>query len=144
MNTKSILKLCHFLCRLKGYPIPVYEMGTGACSGAPYNTSGLFPTVIFETTEPEVPLKTTHEWRLDLRQDGLVLTAFIIGIISGEHERILMFCVPTCCILENAVLQPLASLPSAAHQALVMLTCLHTFARLQIGCMRSADSRSSE
>ena len=64
-------------------------MGTGACSGAPYNTSGLFPTAVFETTEPEVPLKTTHEWLSDLRQDGLVLTAFIVGIISGEHAGIL-------------------------------------------------------
>ena len=70
--------------RLKGYEIPVYEAGTGACSGAPYNLSGLYSTLVY-TPEPYAPLKTLHDWLHDLRQDGVVLTAFILGIISGKH-----------------------------------------------------------
>lgn len=72
--------------RLKGYEIPVYEAGTGACSGAPYNTSAYSSTLIYEP-EPLAPLKTLHEWLHDLREDGLILTSFIVGIISGKVSQ---------------------------------------------------------
>lgn len=70
------------VCTLKGYEIPVYEAGTGACSGAPYNLSGLYSTLIYEP-EPLAPLKSLHEWLHDLRKDGVILTSFILGIISA-------------------------------------------------------------
>ena len=69
--------------RLKGFPIPVYEQGTGACSGAPYNTSAYLPSAVSEYTEPLVPLKSLREWLTDLNQDGLVLASFIVALISG-------------------------------------------------------------
>jgi len=71
-------------CSLRGYPIPVYEAGTGACSGAPYNTSALFSTVLYET-EHLAPQKTLHQWLKDLNQDSLILTSFVFGLIAGEH-----------------------------------------------------------
>ena len=70
-------------CSNKGYPIPVYEAGSGACSGAEYNTTAFSSTYIYEP-EPEVPAKSLHEWLSDLRQDGLVLTSFVFGLISGR------------------------------------------------------------
>lgn len=77
-------------CSLRGYPIPVYEAGTGACSGAPYNTSALFSTVLYET-EHLAPQKTLHQWLKDLNQDSLILTSFVFGLIAGEH-----LCLCTC------------------------------------------------
>ena len=71
-------------CSLRGFPIPVYEAGTGACSGAPYNTSALFSTVLFDP-EPLAPQKTLRQWLKDLHKDSLILTSFVFGLIAGEH-----------------------------------------------------------
>lgn len=70
------------ICYNKGYPIPVYESGSGACSGAEYNTTAFSTTAVYEP-EPEVPAKSLHEWLTDLREDGLVLTSFVFGLISA-------------------------------------------------------------
>ena len=71
-------------CSNKGYPIPVYEMGTGACSGAEYNTTTFLTTNAYEP-EPMEAAKTLHEWLSDLNKDGLLLTSFVFGLISGKH-----------------------------------------------------------
>lgn len=71
-------------CSLRGFPIPVYEAGTGACSGAPYNTSALFSTVLVDP-EHLAPQKTLHQWLKDLYKDSLILTSFVFGLIAGEH-----------------------------------------------------------
>ena len=73
----------------------MYEYGTGACSGAPYNTSALFSTVLFEP-ERLAPQKTLLQWLKDLKQDGLILTSFIFGLISGEHVHPLYVLCNTC------------------------------------------------
>ncbi|KAL0043416.1 hypothetical protein WJX79_004171 [Trebouxia sp. C0005] len=81
------------VCTLRGYPIPVYEAGTGACSGAPYNTSALFSTVLFEP-EHLAPQKTLHQWLKDLHKDSLILTSFVFGLIAaiGFGGGIWIFC----------------------------------------------------
>ena len=70
-------------CRLRGYEIPVYESGTGACSGAPYNLTALYSTVVFEP-EHLASQKTLHGWLKALKKDGFVLTSFIFGLVSGN------------------------------------------------------------
>ena len=69
--------------RLRGYEIPVYEDGTGACSGAPYNLTGLSPTAVYTVTR-SLPQKSLRLWLKDLRKDGLILTSFIFGLIGGK------------------------------------------------------------
>ena len=64
-------------------------MGTGACSGAPYNLTGLYPTVVY----PTVALanqSSLHQYLHDLNKDGLILTSFIFGLLAGEGN--------SCCI----------------------------------------------
>ncbi len=58
--------------------------GTGACSGASYNTSALFSTVLYET-EHLAPQKTLHQWLKDLHQDSLILTSCVFGLTAGKH-----------------------------------------------------------
>lgn len=70
------------ICYNKGYPIPIYDAGTGACSGAEYNTTSFLTTNAYET-ERIAPGKTLHEWLSDLHKDGFLLTSFVFGLISA-------------------------------------------------------------
>lgn len=75
-------------CSNKGYPIPIYDAGTGACSGAEYNTTSFLTTNAYET-ERIAPGKTLHEWLSDLHKDGFLLTSFVFGLISGKLLHLL-------------------------------------------------------
>ena len=86
-----------YFCRLRGYEIPVYEFGTGACSGAAYNLSALYSTVVFEP-EHLAPQKTLREWLKALKRDGFVLTSVIFGLIAGEGVSPLAIFWSMCCI----------------------------------------------
>ena len=85
---ERVLSLLFASCSNKGYPIPIYEAGTGACSGATYNTTTFLTTNVVEPepVDPETPAKTLHVWLSDLHKDGLLLTSFIFGLISGKHR----------------------------------------------------------
>lgn len=62
----------------------MYDAGGEACSGAEYNTTNFLTTNIVEA-EPLEPAKTLHAWLSDLHKDGMVLTSFVFGLISGKH-----------------------------------------------------------
>ncbi|KAL3134757.1 hypothetical protein ABBQ32_007750 [Trebouxia sp. C0010 RCD-2024] len=70
------------ICYNKGFPIPVYDAGGGACSGAEYNTTSFLTTNVYEP-EPLERAKNLHAWLSDLHTDGMVLTSFVFALISA-------------------------------------------------------------